>query len=119
MQTRLTKDARDLSDGVVSYLRRGSKVSSAVPKIQRLLTRVTAQARKEKTALVESGIALTVAEKQSLEKTLERIIGHEIAVENTVNPSVVGGLRIQVGDWVVDTTIASQLSQLAHNLMAQ
>jgi len=119
MNTALTKDARALSDGVMTYLKRGGKNTSAVPKVQRLLTRVTAQARKEKTALVETGIALNLIEKKSLETMLAKILGHEITIENAVNPTVVGGMKIQVGDWVVDTTLASQLQQLAANLTAE
>jgi F0F1-type ATP synthase delta subunit len=119
MNTNLTKDARALSDGVMKYLRRDGKNTSSVPKVQRLLTRVTAQARKEKVAFVETGIALNNIEKKSLETMLAKMLDHEISVENTVNPEVVGGMKIQVGDWVVDTTLASQLQELAVNLTAE
>lgn len=115
----LTKDARAFSDGVVRYLRRHSKTGTAVPKVQQLLTRVTAKARKEKTATVETCVALTIAEQETLCEMLEKKLQHEVVVENTVTPDLIGGMRIYVGDWVVDTTIASQLSQLAFELTMQ
>lgn len=113
-----TKDARALSAGVMTYLRRNSRVSTAVPKIQKLLTRVTAQARKEKTAIVTTSVGLTVAEKELLQRTLEKHLHHGVVVENEVTPNVVGGMKIQVGDWVIDTTIAGQLTQLVMQLAA-
>jgi F0F1-type ATP synthase delta subunit len=41
-----------------------------------------------------------------------------MTVENKINPEIVGGLRIQVADWLVDTSIASQLTKLAESLTA-
>jgi F-type H+-transporting ATPase subunit delta len=114
----VTKNVRELSDGVVQYLRHEGRSSSMVPKVQRLLSRVSAQAHNEKTALVESSVALTPSEKKGLEQTLSKIIGHDMTVENKINPEIVGGLRIQVADWLVDTSIASQLTKLAESLTA-
>ena len=114
----ITKDARELSDRVVDYLRRSGRAATVVPKVQKLLTRVTEQARKEKMALVSTAIALTSDEKEALAVLLSKKLSHEVVIENVVKPEVLGGLRIQVGDWVVDTTIVSQLSQLAEQLTA-
>lgn len=113
----LTKDARALTDGVVTYLRRRGGNDSVVPKVQRLLIRVSEQAKKEKRAIVQTGVPLNASEKSSLEAILFRLLGHEVVVENTVHPDVVGGLRIQVADWVVDTTIKNQLNELIAKLV--
>ncbi len=112
----LSKDVRELSDDVVTYLKRNGRSSSVIPKVQRLFSKVTAQEKRGRTAIVESSIALAPAEKKTLEASLAKVFGHEMSVQNVVTPEALGGLRIQVGDWVVDTTIASQLSQLAMQL---
>lgn len=119
MNTLLTRDARALSDRVVAYLRQNGHAAAVVPKVQKLLTRVTAQARKEKTAVVMTSVAMSASEKGTLTKTLEKILGHEVVVENVINAEVIGGMKIQVGDWVVDTTLASQLSGFSLQLTSQ
>jgi F-type H+-transporting ATPase subunit delta len=116
MDETLTKDAKNLVDGVVSYLKDDSRSKSVVPKVEKLLGKVTAQARKEKIAKVETGVPLTETEKKNLETLLTRSIGHEVTVLTVVTPEVIGGLRIQVADWIVDTTIQTQIEQMARSL---
>lgn len=115
----LSKDARDLSDGLVMYLKKNGKASSVVPKVQKLLTRVSAQAKKDNTAIVESSVALSSSEKEAIRAAVRKVLNHDVSIDNVVTPEVIGGLRIQVGDWVVDTTVAHQLSQLAGRLTTQ
>lgn len=113
MDTPLTKDARGFVDGVVSYLKNDSRSKSAMPRVQAFLGKVTARARKEKIAIVETSVSLTQAEKTGLEAVLAGILGHEVNLDETVKPELLGGYRIQVGDWIVDQTIKSQLEQMA------
>lgn len=115
----LTKDARGLVSEVVTYLKRDWQSSTVVPRVQTLLSRVTAQAKKEKTAIVTTSVALSEAEKKTLTQILSKIMGHDMEIENTVADDVIGGMRIQVGDWVVDTTLESQLTRLGATLTAQ
>jgi ATP synthase F1 delta subunit len=115
----LTKDARELSDGLITYLKKNGKVASVVPKVQKLLTRVSAQAKKDHTAVVETSVALSTAEKEAIRDALRKVLNHDVSIDNVVAPELIGGLRIQVGDWVVDTTVAHQLSQLAGRLTTQ
>ena len=116
MNTPLTKDARGFIDGVVSFLKEDGKSKTTLPKVEAFLGKVTAQSKKQKTAKVESSLALTDSEKASLEKSLTTILGHEVSVECSVNPALIAGIRIQVGDWIVDTTLKSQLEQMASHL---
>ena len=109
----LTKDARGLVDGVVAYLLHDGKSKSIVPKVQALLTKVTSQTRAEKQALVESSVVLTPKERQSIQRLLLEIVGHGVTLDCRVNPHLLGGLRIQVGDWIVDTSWKTHLEQMA------
>ncbi len=62
-------------------------------------------------AVVTSALPLTDAEKSNLQKTL-----NVSNVEYRVNPSILGGLVVRVGDQVVDDSIASQMNGLRESL---
>jgi len=116
MDEPLTKDAKGLVDGVVSYLRGDARAKTAAPKVERFLGKVTAQARKEKEARIETCVALTETEKKSIEAMLAKLIGHPVSLTSVISPEVIGGLRIQVADWIVDTTLQTQLAEIAASL---
>ena len=113
MNTPLTKDARGFVDGVVTYLKSDGRSQAMVPKVAALFGKVTAKAKKERIAKVESSIALTQSEKNDIQRALTGILDHDVELDCVVHPETLGGFRIQVGDWIVDTTLDSQLKLLA------
>ncbi len=117
MDQSLTKDARELADGVVMYLRRETKDKSVVPKVAALLTKVTARARKANVARVESSVQLLPAEQKTLARVLAKLIGHDVAIEMSVKPELIAGMRMTVGDFIVDTSFSTYLDQMAKTLL--
>lgn len=89
-----------------------------LPEIEILLEKITSGARREKYAIVESSVVCTPQEKKTIQQFLGRLLGHSVILRCRVNPDVLAGVRIQVGDWVVDTTLSYQLTKLAHILLA-
>ena len=63
-------------------------------------------------ANVTAAAPLSAAQLASLTATLTAQYGREPRIAVRVDPSVIGGLRVQVGDDVIDGTIASRLSEL-------
>jgi F-type H+-transporting ATPase subunit b len=63
------------------------------------------------TAVVTSALPLTEAEKASVQRTL-----NVANIQYRVNPSILGGLVVRVGDQVVDDSIASQMNGLRESL---
>ena len=61
-------------------------------------------------AVVTSALPLTDAEKSSLEKALKG------SLEYNVDPSILGGLVIKVGDKVLDSSIAGKLESMRQNV---
>lgn len=53
---------------------------------------------------------------EKLSASLDRYFGRELKLDIVVDPSVVGGIRAQVGDEVVDSTVAARLSSLGREL---
>ena len=41
-----------------------------------------------------------------------------VAVDVTVNPKLIAGLSIQIGDELIDATVATQLQRLHHHLLS-
>lgn len=114
---KLTKHARGFIHDVVSYIQKGEQAVQAVPQLRKLLSRVSEDAQDDITAYVQSAVPLTTEEKSQIQKTLTRISGHEITVIPTVLPSVLGGMKIQIRDWVVDMTFLKTVQNMSHMLM--
>lgn len=114
MRAQLDKDAKDFVDGVVGYLQKGKHSTKAVPKLTTLLRRVSSKQRSDGVAHVQSAVALTASERTALVYALTRALGRTVTLECTVTPSLLGGLRIGVGNWVVDTSWEGQLQQISN-----
>ncbi|MET4639466.1 F0F1 ATP synthase subunit delta [Mycetocola sp. 2940] len=63
-------------------------------------------------ATVTSAFPLGAAQVERLEKGLAAQYGRKLRINQVVDPSVIGGLRVQVGDDVIDGSISSRLSEL-------
>lgn len=69
------------------------------------------------TAQVTSAVELTAKEKEEMISILVKMTGQSsITLETEVDQDILGGLRVVVGDWVLDTTISSQLIKLSEAL---
>ena len=112
----ISKDARGFVEGVINHLKRSGKVRDVTPKVQSLLLKMTASAKREHQAKVESAVSLTQAELQSITKILSRLSGHEVSLNSVVDPSLIGGFRVIMADWVMDSSIQSELSKMAQIL---
>ncbi len=63
-------------------------------------------------ATVTSAVPLSAAQLGALEKSLGARYGHTLRVNLIIDPAIVGGLRVQLGDDVIDGTVASRLADL-------
>lgn len=69
-------------------------------------------------AQIDTAFPLSDAELGELKSALERRFGKKIETSVNVDPALIGGARITVGDTVVDGTIEAQLSTMAIHLRA-
>ena len=113
----LSKDARGFVDSVAGYIRSDKRGKQLLPRVQSLFTKVTASARKERLARVETAVTLTAAEKNSVTRILGQILDHDVDCTFVVDREVIGGLKIQVADWVIDTSLVSELGALGKTLI--
>ncbi len=73
---------------------------------------LAADARGEVTAEVTAAKALTKAQQEALAKALKKSVGKDVAINMSVDESIIGGLIVKVGSKMIDTSIASKLSNL-------
>ena len=67
-------------------------------------------------ARVTTAVALTPEQEQRLADTLGRIYGRTMGLHVTVDPDVLGGLVVQVGDEVIDGSVAHRLEAAKRRL---
>lgn len=63
-------------------------------------------------ATVTAAAPISVAQRDSLLETLTTRYGREPRINLIIDPSVIGGLRVQIGDDVIDGTVASRIADL-------
>lgn len=93
-------------------LLRGERTDEAV---QGLAELAIAQ-RGEVVAEVNAAAELTDAQRTRLTELLTRIYHHPVSVQLNIDPAVLGGLSVAVGDEVIDGTLSSRLAAAATRL---
>ena len=94
-----------------------SKLIASQPRDYRaILAAIQRLARLEaarRTVVVESATPLTASEGQQVSAGLAKDYGHNLTIEYKTNPELLGGLRIKVGDDVLDGSVAGRLDRLS------
>src|ERR1700747_460907 len=68
-------------------------------------------------AVVTTAVELPREEQSELARRLGERLGKEVALRAEVDPAVLGGLKVQYGDRLIDATIATRLQQLRRRLV--
>ncbi|MFD6098840.1 F0F1 ATP synthase subunit delta [Nocardiopsis flavescens] len=78
--------------------------------------RIVAERAKRYVAVVRSAVPLSEDQQSRLGAALTRAYGRDIHLNTEVAPEIVGGLSIQVGDEVIDGTIAGRIAEAQRRL---
>ncbi|HEY3732921.1 MAG TPA: F0F1 ATP synthase subunit delta [Streptosporangiaceae bacterium] len=78
--------------------------------------RLTAERRERLVALVRVASPLSQQQQRRLTAALAGLYGHEIHLNVLLDPHVVGGMSVQVGDELIDASVASRLAALRRRL---
>ncbi len=68
---------------------------------------------------VKSAVALTDAEREKVKEMARRQFNLDPVLVESVDPAVLGGLRLQVGDRMIDATLRARLDGLKNQLLAR
>jgi F-type H+-transporting ATPase subunit delta len=95
--------------GVLASNRRLGALAATVSDFEKLL----AHHKGEVNAEVVSAHALTKTQLTALKKQLKAAIGHDVAIDASVDETLLGGLRVKVGSRMVDSSLKTKLDNLA------
>lgn len=70
------------------------------------------------TAFVTTAIPLDEAARQKLRAEIKRISGHEAELSERVDPDLLGGMAVQIGDRLYDTSVRRRIRKLRGDLLA-
>ncbi|MBD3761994.1 F0F1 ATP synthase subunit delta [Rhizorhabdus sp.] len=95
--------------GVLAQNRRLSQIGAVI----RAFGQLAAAHRGETTAEVTSAHPLTATQVKALTAKLKTQLARDVAVDLTVDPSILGGLIVKIGSRQIDGSIRSKLNTLA------
>ena len=87
--------------------------------IERVLDEFTgfaAQRRSRLITRVTSAVPLTEEQQERLSDALAREFGHEVRLQMVVDPALVGGITVRVGDELLDASVLRQLGAARRHL---
>jgi F-type H+-transporting ATPase subunit delta len=108
---KVTKVTLSLIEQMVAHPR-GRTLAAALD----LCADVAARRRQRLIAVVRTAVELSAARRRRLAAALARTYGHDVHLDVVVDPSVVGGLSVQIGDELIDGTAASRLAAVRRKL---
>ncbi|MEZ5097274.1 MAG: F0F1 ATP synthase subunit delta [Nocardioides sp.] len=77
---------------------------------------VAAEVHEQKVATVRVARPLSDSERTRLATALARSYGHEVHLNVLIDPDVIGGIRVEIGDDVIDGTVESRLDEARRKL---
>lgn len=95
--------------GVLAANRRLGALGATISSFEKLLAHHRGEVRAE----VVSARKLTKKQLGDLEKKLKLAVGHDVAIDATVDETLLGGLTVQVGSRMVDDSLKTKLDNLA------
>jgi F-type H+-transporting ATPase subunit delta len=86
--------------------------TSQIPFIAAQFDRLLQLHRKEANGEVVSAVPLSEAQNSQLTEQLLRVTGFKVRLQHKIDPSILGGLVVRVGDHLIDSSVATQLNLL-------
>ncbi|MBT2524748.1 F0F1 ATP synthase subunit delta [Streptomyces sp. ISL-99] len=81
------------------------------------LSKLAAARRDRMVAVVTTAVPLTDQQKQRLGAALAKLYGRQMHLNLEVDPEVLGGIQVQVGDEVINGTIADRLQEATRRMV--
>lgn len=107
----------NLSEGFLALLASRRRLGRLSEIVEAFVAEQERRAGRERGIVVASG-PLTEPQLIRIQSAVSKAVGRQVVLEKQVDPTVLGGLRVSVGDKVFDFTVASYLESLRNYLLA-
>ncbi len=108
---KVTAVALGLINQVVAHPR-GRSLTAALD----MCAGIAARRREQLIAVVRSAVELSADQRRRLAEALAASYGHQVHLNVVLDPSVMGGISVQIGDELIDGTAASRLAAVRRKL---
>ncbi len=77
---------------------------------------LTSESRKKITAKVITAVPLSEAATKNIESTLSELVGEAVYLKMSVDPEILGGITVYLGDRIIDGSLKGQLEHLREGI---
>jgi F-type H+-transporting ATPase subunit delta len=116
----LRRSVTEVADGplnlVLLMIRRGRP--GAIPAMRRHFEELVLRQRGITRVEVRTALALDDEDRAGLERTLETLAGRQVEFTEVIDPSLIGGISVRIGDRLYDASVRSRLERLRARLTA-
>lgn len=111
---------RELDPGATNFAKlliesnRVGDAAAILDEFERLADQAAGRVR----ATVTTAVALTADDRDRVAGELSKRLGKEVRMDVVVDPRILGGLKLQYGDRLVDVSVSAKLQQLRRRLVA-
>ncbi len=95
---------------VLLMIRRGRP--AAIPRMRQHFEELVRRDRGIARAEVRTALPLGDDERAELEQTVERLAGRQVEITEVVDPGLIGGVAVRIGDQLYDASVRSRLERL-------
>ncbi len=105
----MSKTVSDITNGFIKYLKEEKMISDLPEIIEQLKLKSDIP---NTVAIVESMIKLEESDKNKIVKLLKDNLNWDKKVEFTINPKLLGGIKIILGDKILDLSLNNRLEKI-------
>ena len=115
-----TAAKQTLEGGVANFLRAviENRRLSALPEVAAQFHALVNGASGVADAVIHSAFPMDDAQLGELKGTLEKRFGRQLSIQVVIDPELIGGVRVEVGDEVLDTSVKARLDHMKVALTA-
>jgi F-type H+-transporting ATPase subunit delta len=103
------------ASNLVGLLIEGHRIDQAAA-IADEFDRLANEAAGRVNAVVTTAVELGAEEQRQVGAHLSKLLAAEVSVQSLVDPRILGGLKVQYGDHLIDASVATRLQQLRRTL---